>query len=167
MSKDGRGIPETCKHGAHGLRAMQSALAKIPDDGEDWLDALGPVGAVVRELRDDLIRDLGGPGCISTAQGLIVQQVAKSWVMLQSIDDWMLTRPLMNKRARALFPVVLQRQTLEDSLVRNLRTLGLERKTKPTPSLPEYLATRVTDAEESAQSESERELQAAARGEGS
>ena len=131
MSKNGVGVPERCRHGQHGFRSMEAALKRTRDNGGDWLDALGPVGEVVRELRDDLIDDLGGPEGISTAQRLVVEQVSKSWVLLQSIDEWLLTRPLVNRRNRMLFPVVLQRQTLEDSLVRNLRTLGLEKKAKP------------------------------------
>jgi len=131
MSKDGRGIPRECQHGSHGLRAMQGALARIHDSGGDWLADLGNVGQVVRELKAELIADLGGDECVSTAQRIIVDQTAKAWTMLQSVDAWLLRqKSLVNKRNRVLFPVVLQRQTLEDSLVRNLRTLGLEKKAK-------------------------------------
>jgi len=153
MSKNGVGVPERCRHGQHGFRSMEAALKRVRDSGELWLDELGDVGQVVRELRDDLIRDLGGPECISTAQHLIVEQVSKSWVMLQSIDSWMLTRPLVNKRSRTLFAVVRDRQALEDSLIRNLKTLGLEKRGTPAPSLHEYLATRVADAEEDVEPE--------------
>ena len=100
--------------------------------------SLGDVGLVVRELRDDLIRDLGGAERVSTAQRIVIEQVAKSWVMLQSIDEWLLTRPLVNKRSRTVFPVVESRQRLEDSLIRNLKTLGLEKRAK-SASLPDYL----------------------------
>ena len=132
MSKDKRGIPGDCQHGSHGLRAMQGTLKRIRDGGGDWLAELGDVGQVVRELKVDLIADLGGEERVSTAQRIIVEQTAKTWTMLQSVDAWLLRqKSLVNRRNRMLFPVVLQRQTLEDSLVRNLRALGLEKTAKP------------------------------------
>ena len=110
---------------------MQGTLKRIRDGGGDWLAELGDVGQVVRELKAELIADLGGEERVSTAQRIIVEQTAKTWTMLQSIDAWLLRQgSLVNKRNRVLFPVVLQRQSLEDSLVRNLRTLGLQKKAK-------------------------------------
>lgn len=131
MSDKKRGIPETCKHNAHGLRAMQGALKRIHDNGGDWLGALGPVGEVVRELKAELIAHVGGEERMSIVQRITIDQVAKSWTMLQSVDAELLRqKSLVNKRNRVLFAVVLQRQKLEDSLIRNLRTLGLEKKEK-------------------------------------
>jgi hypothetical protein len=46
---------------------------------------------------------------------------------------------LINKRKKALLPVVLQRQTLADALARYLGQLGLERKAKAL-SLQDILA---------------------------
>ena len=63
--------------------------------------------------------------------------------MLDSIDAWLLAQPsLVNKRKRALLPVVRERTQLADSLARHLSALGLERRGKPTQSLREYLVKR-------------------------
>ena len=77
--------------------------------------------------------------------------------MLDSIDAWLLAQPsLVNKRKRALLPVVRERTQLADSLARHLSALGLERRAKPTQSLQEYLVKRHVpvserDAEDDAQ----------------
>jgi hypothetical protein len=55
----------------------------------------------------------------------------KSKLLLDAIDAWLLTQPTqINKRKRALLPVILQRQTLADGFTRYLSQLGLERRIK-------------------------------------
>jgi len=54
---------------------------------------------------------------------------------------------LVNKRRKQLFAVVLQRQTLADSLARHLGQLGLQRRQRQVPGLREYLASRSNGAE--------------------
>jgi len=48
----------------------------------------------------------------------------------------------VNNSRRQLFPVVLQRQQLADSLARYMAQLGLKRRAKKVPSLSEYLSTK-------------------------
>jgi hypothetical protein len=65
-------------------------------------------------------------------QNALVDLTVKSKLLLDSIDAWLLTQPtLTNKRKRALWPVILQRQTLADGFARYLSQLGLERRIKP------------------------------------
>jgi hypothetical protein len=79
--------------------------------------------------RTDLVADLGGQDNISTQQSALIDLAVKSKLLLDSIDAWLLTQPtLINKRKKALLPVVLQRQTLADGLARYLAQLGLERR---------------------------------------
>jgi hypothetical protein len=87
-----------------------------------------------------LVDDLGGVDNVSTQQEALIDLAVKSKLLLDSIDAWLLTqKTLINKRKKALLPVVLQRQTLADGLARYLAQLGLERKAK-LMSLQDILA---------------------------
>jgi hypothetical protein len=62
-----------------------------------------------------------------------------------SIDGWLVQQPsLVDRRKRALLPVVRERQSLADALVRYLSVLGLERKAKDVTDLASYLAAKKT-----------------------
>jgi hypothetical protein len=76
-----------------------------------------------------LVDDLGGEGNVSTQQQALIDLAVKSKLLLDSIDAWLLIQPtLINKRKKALFPVLIQRQQLADGFARYLSQLGLERK---------------------------------------
>jgi hypothetical protein len=78
-----------------------------------------------------LIADLGGEDNVSVQQSALIDLTIKSKLLLDSIDAWLLTQPtLINKRKKALLPVVLQRQQLADGFARYLSQLGLEHKVK-------------------------------------
>jgi len=49
---------------------------------------------------------------------------------------------MVDKRRRALLPIVRERQQLADALSRYLQVLGLERRSKPGIDLQSYVATR-------------------------
>jgi len=87
------------------------------------LRALGPrlidrrthLGKQLAAWRADLVRDLGSD--VSTQQAAIIELAVKTKLLLDSIDAWLLTQPsLVNRRRRALLPVVRERQTLADAL---------------------------------------------------
>ena len=70
----------------------------------------------------------GAGGDPSRAQLTIIEAASRSWLMLSSVDDWLQRQPsIVNAKKRSLLPVVMQRQTLADSLLRHLTALGLER----------------------------------------
>jgi hypothetical protein len=126
----------------HGLSALQTAL-KAAGDQHGWLDALGEVGDALKAWRAGLVSDLGGADSLSTQELALVEMATRSYLLLESVDRWLLAQPsLVNKSRRQLFAVVLQRQTLADSLARNLSLLGLRRRSRPVPTLNEYLAVR-------------------------
>src|SRR5215472_2330581 len=86
---------------------------------------------------------LGGAEAISTQQAAVVDLAVKTKLLLDSIDAWLLQQPtLINKRARALLPVVRERQQLADALARYMGQLGLERKAKPAKDLASYLSEK-------------------------
>jgi hypothetical protein len=124
-----------------GVYALQAKLAKV-EDGQDWTEALGPqVGEALRVWRGDLIEALGGEAVVSPQQRAIVELCARTYLMVESVDAYVLSMPsLVNKSKRSLFPVVIERRHLAEALARYLSLLGLERRTKPVPSLRELLA---------------------------
>ena len=124
----------------HGLHALQRV---VRDAGEKWLEALGDTGAALREWRDAIVADLGGPDAVTAQERAVVELATKTYLMVESIDRFLLEqRSLVNKSRRQLFPVVLQRQQLADSLARYMTMLGLKRRAKAAPNLSEYLSAR-------------------------
>jgi hypothetical protein len=108
--------------------------------GGRTIDMRTALGKSLAQWRHQLIGDLGGPGAISTQQAAVVDLAVKTKLLLDSIDAWLLTRPsLIDKKRRALLPVVRERQQLADALARYLSQLGLDRKAAPAVDLQTYL----------------------------
>jgi hypothetical protein len=65
----------------------------------------------------------------------------KTKLLLDSIDSWLLVQPsLINKRKKALLPVVRERTQIADALARYLAQLGLDRRAAPPIDLGTYVA---------------------------
>ena len=112
----------------HGLTRLKAAVHGL---GSRVIDRRTTLGKTLAEWRQELIQDLGGPDAVSTQSRAIVDLAVRTKLLLDSVDAWLLTQPsLVNKRTRALLPVVRERQQLADSLARYLTTLGLERRRK-------------------------------------
>lgn len=111
------------------------------EERESWLQRLGAVGEELRKWKAALVADLGGDP--STAELAIIELCTRSFLMLESVDKYLLSVPsLVNRQKHRLFNVVLERETLANSLARNLERLGLKRRAKALPSLQEYLASK-------------------------
>jgi len=107
----------------HGLRQLRDNIKVLT---LRRLDGRSSVAIAVKRFREDLIADLGGDP--SRAQLTIIEAASRSWLMLSSVDDWLQRQPsIVNAKKQSLLPVVMQRQTLADSLLRHLTALGLER----------------------------------------
>ena len=117
----------------HGMSSLKKAWSKL---GNRTIDGRSPAAVALRKWRLAIIEDLGGYDAISTQQEALIDLACKSKLLVDSVDNWLLTQEsLINKRKRSLLPVVLQRQQLADGLARYLGQLGLERKVKvPTMS---------------------------------
>jgi len=77
------------------------------------------------------VADLGGEDNISTQQAALIELCVRSKLMIDTIDNWILSQDnLVNKSKKAVIPVVIQRQSLADGLARYLSQLGLERRVK-------------------------------------
>lgn len=113
------------RHGLHSRRLEQT-------DG---------AAALVREWQDDVRAALGGE--LTPQQDALLEVASRTWLMLSSVDAWLLEQPsLVNRRRRELLPVVRERS----SLVRNLRELlgdlGLKREPERTSPLERHLRER-------------------------
>jgi hypothetical protein len=107
------------------------------------VDPDSEIGAAVEAFKSDLIEDLGGEDAVSTQQRALVELAAREWLMLESIDGWILEKGrFVNTGKRSAFPIVRERFKMADSFSRRLNTLGLERRAKPVPTLESYLAEK-------------------------
>jgi hypothetical protein len=133
-----RGVPKGSRSRlTHGLKSMKNALIRSKQERLDMRFRLGK--ALVR-WRLDLVQDLGGEDSISTQQAALIELAVRSKLMLDTIDNWILSQPsLVNKSKKTLLPVVIQRQQLADGLARHLSQLGLKRRHK-VRTLHEILA---------------------------
>jgi len=101
------------------------------------------LGRVLREWRESLVADLGGPDGVTTQQLALVDMAVRSKLLVDSVDAYVLAMESpVNKRRRCLYPVVKERQALVSQLQSLLRDLGLERRAKAPLDLSTYLATK-------------------------
>src|SRR5690242_16926194 len=95
-----------------GLYAVQNTLKAIGNQ-DHWIDSLGEIGLELKAFQSAIIQDMGGDENISAMERSIIDLATKTFLMLQTVDRFLLEQPsLVNKSKRQLFPVVLQRQTL-------------------------------------------------------
>jgi hypothetical protein len=121
----------------HGLNA---AMARIKLRGLSGIDKRTAAARALLRWRAELLTDLGGEENISAQKMALVDLAARTRILIDHADAFLLEQPsIVNRRRKALLPIVTQRQTLCDSLARLLNQLGLERIPKPVPSLAEYI----------------------------
>ena len=119
--------PGARSYSKHGLNTLRRSLKY---SGNALTSRRYKLGRLLWEWRQELIRDAGGEGAISTQQLAVIDLAVKTKLLLDSIDAWLLMQPsLIDKRRRALLPVVRERQALADALARYMGLLGLERRT--------------------------------------
>ncbi|HTK89312.1 MAG TPA: hypothetical protein VL948_03610 [Verrucomicrobiae bacterium] len=113
----------------HGLVGLQRAIRVR---GIGALDGRSKVSRALIGWRRALEHDMGAPGTITAQQAAVLDSVVVTRLLLDSIDAWLLEQDggtgIVNRKRRAVFPVVAQRQALADSLLRHLTALGLERR---------------------------------------
>ena len=112
------------------------------------IDGRSRVGRGLAVLRAELERDLGGAEALSRQQSILIDLAARTHFLLTGLDNYIFSMESpVNKRRRAVYPVLRERTQLADALARYLGQLGLERVPKSLPSLEEYLA-RPTERDE-------------------
>lgn len=100
----------------------------------------------VEAVRGDLLADLGGAANLSKQERLLIDEAAFLVLQLASVNVWLAKQPaLVNKRTRALHPVVRERLLLVGALRQLLNDLGLKRRAKDVQTLESYLASRAAN----------------------
>ena len=119
----------------HGLFSLKRSLK------ERGLPALDQRTAFARELaaiKRGIASDLGDD--LTTAQEAVLEAVVGGRAYLRIVDATLATHPewIVNRRRRALAPLVKERAVLADSVLRGLQTLGLKRVPREVGSLRTY-----------------------------
>jgi len=118
---------------------------QLIDLGSRAIDGRSSVGVALRTSREDLVNDLGGKDAISIQQETLIELAARSKIMLDSIDNWILGQPsLINARKKTVLSVVQQRQTISDGLLRLMKELGV-RRIEPKPKWPWEIESNETE----------------------
>jgi hypothetical protein len=124
IRRDGKGAPKGNGNArTHGLNTLKTAVVKL---GGRAIDERYRVGRQLHKWRRELIADLGGQDNISTKQNTLVDIAVKRKLVLDSLYACVLTQPtLINKRKKALFPIVLQCEQLADGCRASSRSSAL------------------------------------------
>src|SRR5688572_405072 len=76
---------------------------ELIDLGSRAIDGRSSVGVALRKWKTDLINDLGGKDAISTQEATLIEIAARSKIMLDSVDNWILGQPtLINSRKKTM-----------------------------------------------------------------
>lgn len=128
----------------HGLAA---ARQRVQLRGLNAIDRRNSEGRALVSWRSELVSALGGEQSISPQRMTLIDLCVRTRALLDHADAYLLAQPsIVNKRRRAMLPIVAQRQTLCDSLARLLNQLGLKRVPKPVPSLGDYISGQRKEA---------------------
>jgi len=85
----------------------------------------------VAECRKQIVDDLGGDENVPELKRLQIERYLITELLLQSLDGWLLQQPtLINRRRRALYPIVVQRNELVQTSLKLAQAIGLERRRK-------------------------------------
>ena len=126
----------------HGLTTLKKAVRVL---GGRAIDKRTKIGRALEQCRMDLVHDLGGFDGTSTMQRQIIDLAVKTKFILDTLDAWMvLQKSLVNHRKRVVYPAVLQRQQMADSLARYMTQLGLEKRSKTVATISEYLEEKAS-----------------------
>ena len=113
----------------HGLHAVTQLAKRLGADRA--LDKRTAMGKALTRWRQEVVDDLGGAENISAQQSVIIDLAVKNKLILDTIDRWIFRQPsLIDKRKRALLPVVRERQSIANALAEYIDRLGLKRVSK-------------------------------------
>lgn len=129
-SKPSRGAPKGSrnylKHGVHAVTTLLKTLGT-----NRGLDRRTAIGKALWRWRQELIEDLGGSDNISAQQRVIVDLAVNKKLILDSGYTYVFQQSsLINKRKRALIPVVKELEAIANGLAALMAQLGLERRHK-------------------------------------
>jgi hypothetical protein len=124
-----------------GLNALK---ARVNVRGLAAIDRRTHAACTLLDWHEDLLRDLGGEPAVTAAQRALVEDAARTKLILDHLDAFLMEQSsLVVKRRRLkgrLLPLVLERMRIADHLMAVLTRLGLERRASKALDLDEYLA---------------------------
>ena len=118
----------------HSLTALRKAVTRL---GTKRLDQRSAVAVAVRRFKADLTADLGGD--LSRAQATVIELAARTWLMVEALDDWLLRQPSLVLHRPARAPATTAARRLAGAAP---GAVGLKRKVRDVPSLATYLTTK-------------------------
>ncbi|MBX3027516.1 hypothetical protein KF840_21680 [bacterium] len=101
----------------------------------------------VAEWCADYAGDLGGLDELTTAQRTLLQHAGHTVLQLRRVDAFIASmETIAHRKRRQLYPIIVQRAALVNTLRGLLSDLGLERRAKQVPDLDAYLRDRAATA---------------------
>src|SRR5262249_11436646 len=135
----------------HDLYTARRALNEF---GLRAIDGRSELGVAIRQFRASIVRDLGGEAAISAQRRAVLDIAIRTKLMVDSIDVYILSRPsLVDRKKRALLPIVRERAALANAFVEHMRVLGLERVPPPALTLQDVLRSNSSNSKASATSQ--------------
>jgi hypothetical protein len=130
------------------LRDYRRTRDKLKVRGLATIDKRGAAARSLIRWRKALVADLGGGLALTTGQLTLVDMASRTRLLVDHVDAFLLAQTsLIHVGKKKLMPLVLERTKLADSLVRQLATLGLERKVKQVPALQQYVQAKYAASE--------------------
>jgi hypothetical protein len=113
----------------HGLNAVKN---RVEIRGFRVVDRRSAAAKALFEWRAALFRDLGGEANVSAQKRALVDLAVRTRLYVDHCDAFLMEQPsLILKKRKTVLPILLQRQSLADSLARTLSMLGLDRVPPP------------------------------------
>lgn len=130
-------MTERRAYSRHGLNVLK---ARVKVRGLGAIDRRTAAARALLRWREELLADLGGREAVSAQQLALVELAVRTKLYVDSLDAWLMEQDsLINRRRKAVLPVLRERTQLADALARYLTALGLERRKPPALTLEGYL----------------------------
>jgi hypothetical protein len=141
MTKNTNGIRVRKAHKTSARSGLHGLMHTVSVHGMAALDGRRKAMRSVSAWKESLLVDLGGPANVSIQKMALVDVAARTKLFLDHIDAWLVQQEsLVNKRKRAILPILRERMSLADSLARVMIQIGLQRVPKPVQDLRSYIA---------------------------
>lgn len=128
----GKPGPKRSRHGRYALKQM------VRLKGTRAFDLRTQAGRELVAWEADLVEHLGGDP--SAAERLVVQKIVTTELLVQDADRRLLGMASTVTRRNKYVGLVRERQSLVDSQLRLLQSLGLQRRARPAKSLNDVVA---------------------------
>jgi hypothetical protein len=93
------------------------------------LDKRTKASKELHDVQETIVEHLGGWERISAQQVMVVESLARTYVLLKLVDSYAFTNGLIiDKRKRKMHRILIDRTRLADSMLKHAALLGLERK---------------------------------------